>query len=367
MAWFLHSRLVTHVCVLVLVALAGLATFYYAWSFSRKWPNPTTTTGVIKGFAMTFHALFGFCSLLTWHSIRISSQSIMFGTWTTFGFAGIVFDSWWFGLMVARKGFDLLESSRKGVTVAFCVYSGFYAVYRLVVMLFVFHFDVRYNEGLATAMGTVAAAPAPTGVPSVVHIAGPPVAHPGAYQYPLSQQTVTTLRSLAKRLSIQRGSRRPFARLEQHDGAVHEAAPGNRGDVSDPRWGSPWTKVRKWWPGSRRALPAVDQSVNVGSTSGQVPLIRVSVHQDSLASMHQRSDDEALDHDDPVLFDATSVRGSSLDSYDLVEPRSLPVQSPRGTLNSSSGFSSGDEEDEQEAQRAYEERRRRRRQGKDAA
>lgn len=198
MPWFLHSRLVTHVCVLVLVALAGsvslppprvracgcvlcrlklkecsgtayrLATFYYAWSFSRKWPNPTTTTGVIKGFAMTFHALFGFCSLLTsvplcsfplgswkplrveqhapiltgsstrsWHPIRISSQSLMFGTWTTFGFAGIVFDSWWFGLMVSRKGFDLLESSRKGVTVAFCVYSGFYAVYRLVVMLFV--------------------------------------------------------------------------------------------------------------------------------------------------------------------------------------------------------------------------------------
>lgn len=70
-------------------------------------------------------------------SIRISSQSIMFGTWTTCGFASIVFDSWWFGLMVSRKGFDLLEPSRKGISVAFCVYSGFYAVYRLIVMLFV--------------------------------------------------------------------------------------------------------------------------------------------------------------------------------------------------------------------------------------
>lgn len=61
----------------------------------------------------------------------------MFGTWTTCGFASIVFDSWWFGLMVSRKGFDLLGSSRKGISVAFCVYSGFYAVYRLVVMLYV--------------------------------------------------------------------------------------------------------------------------------------------------------------------------------------------------------------------------------------
>lgn len=45
--------------------LHRLATYYYAWTFSRRWPNPSTTPGVIKGFAMTFHALFGLFSLLT--------------------------------------------------------------------------------------------------------------------------------------------------------------------------------------------------------------------------------------------------------------------------------------------------------------
>lgn len=89
---------------------------------------------------MASHALFSFTSILTWHSIRISSRSIMFGTWASFAFASIVFDSWWFGLMVSRKGFDSVGASapnRKGVTVAFCVYSGLYAIYRLIVLLFV--------------------------------------------------------------------------------------------------------------------------------------------------------------------------------------------------------------------------------------
>lgn len=210
-------------------------------------------------------------------------------------------------------------------------------------------------------MGTVAAAPASTVAPSVVHIAGPPVTHPTAYQYPLSQPTVATLRSLAKRLSLRRGPRRPFARLDQHEADVQEERARDSNVSGLPRAGSTWTTVRKWWP-ARRGRAGAGQPV------GQVPLIRVSVPQDSPATARRGDngdeDDRGLDQDDPVLFDAASAVRSSLDSYDLIEPasRSSVSQHRSGTLEDSSArLSSGDEEEEQEAQRAYEERRRRRR------
>lgn len=86
---------------------------------------------------MSFHALFAACSLVTWHSIRTASSSTLFGPWTMCGMASIVFDSWWFGLMVSRQGFKLLEPVRRGTTIAFCVFWIAFAYYRLLVMLFV--------------------------------------------------------------------------------------------------------------------------------------------------------------------------------------------------------------------------------------
>jgi hypothetical protein len=70
MGWFLRSRFVTHLSVLVGFLLAtcsfcprshsrqadvrvhSLSTFYYAWSISRSWPAPTNFTKVIRVFAM---------------------------------------------------------------------------------------------------------------------------------------------------------------------------------------------------------------------------------------------------------------------------------------------------------------------------
>ncbi|POY71931.1 hypothetical protein BMF94_5039 [Rhodotorula taiwanensis] len=366
MGWFLHSKFVTHLCVLVVALLAGFATFFYAWSFSRHWPSPTIATGVIKGFAMTSHALFSFTSILTWHSIRISSRSIMFGTWASFAFASLVFDSWWFGLMVARKGFDTVGASapnRKGVTIAFCVFSGFYAVYRLLVLLFVFHFDVRYNEGLAATMGTATAGPAQ---PQVIQIAGPPPSCPPPHQLPqhpspymFSPPTVATFHSLAKKLSIRRSrSERQFARLEQRE---EEAL--RRNGESEPIG----TKVaalvrqasRRWWTRS-----------GGGGRQNDVPLIHVSLHEEDVEARRGRgrkdgSFDEDDEDDGSVLFDATSIGGaaSSLGSYDMVNTSHESV--PGRKLDKGKGravSSESEEEDsEDEAQRAYEERRRQRR------
>ncbi|KAL7337075.1 hypothetical protein BJY59DRAFT_705185 [Rhodotorula toruloides] len=105
MGWFLRSRLVTHLSVLVGFLFATLSTFYYAWSISRSWPSPTNFTKVIRVFAMIFHALFAAQSVLTWHSLFVASRSISSGLWITFGIASIVFDSWWFTLMASRHGF----------------------------------------------------------------------------------------------------------------------------------------------------------------------------------------------------------------------------------------------------------------------
>ena len=248
-----------------------------------------------------------------------------------------------------------------------------------------FHFDVRYNESLATTMGTVPAAAqgtAATVAPSVVHIAGPPVTHPPTtYQYPLSQHTVTQLRSLAKRLSIRRDSRRPFARLDQHDREAHDingSADRQEGIEPPSVTGSRLSRImpRKWWRPSHQG----GQAGTEPPRSGRVPLIRVSEHQEEESPAldgHRTAAD-----DDPILFDAASVGGSSLDSYDLVgsdvgrfreeeeEERSArhrrEWRGASGETSDGGEFSFEEEDDEQEAQRAYEERRRRRRQVKSA-
>ncbi|BGP16209.1 hypothetical protein JCM10213v2_004207 [Rhodosporidiobolus nylandii] len=99
MPLFLHSRLVTWLSVLLVAACASLSTFYYSWTCSRAWPSPTNVTKV-------FAALFALQSLLTCHSLRQSSKSLSFGLWSIFGIASIVFDCWWFALMVSRGGFE---------------------------------------------------------------------------------------------------------------------------------------------------------------------------------------------------------------------------------------------------------------------
>lgn len=229
-------------------------------------------------------------------------------------------------------------------------------------------------------MGTVPAAAQGTAAPvapSVVHIAGPPVVHhpPTTYQYPLSQQTVTQLRSLAKRLSIKRGSssRRRFARLDQHD---QEADGGDGSDRqaridSTSAMGSRLSRImpRQWWPSHRRQ--ASTEPFVASLNKKRVPLIRVSEHQEENSpALDDRDRHRADDHDDPILFDAVSVGGSSLDSYELVGSPSATFQTGESALGGSgrAEFSSEDEEeDEQEAQRAYEERRRMRRQARGSA
>ncbi|GAA5991263.1 hypothetical protein JCM11641_000404, partial [Rhodosporidiobolus odoratus] len=180
MGLFLRGRITTYLSVFVIALLATFATFFYAWNFSRKWPNATTFTKVIKIFAMIFAALFAAQSILTTHSLRTSSKSLSFGAWSIFGVGSIVMDMWWFALMVSRRGFDAVcggdklstqNCSRKNITIAYCVFMFFYAIIRLIVMLFVFHFDVKFNEVLPVA---TAPAAAPATAPPVAQVSALP-------------------------------------------------------------------------------------------------------------------------------------------------------------------------------------------------
>ncbi|BGP08094.1 hypothetical protein JCM10049v2_003939 [Rhodotorula toruloides] len=252
MGWFLRSRLVTHLSVLVGFLFATLSTFYYAWSISRSWPSPTNFTKVIRVFAMIFHALFAAQSVLTWHSLFVASRSISSGLWITFGIASIVFDSWWFTLMASRHGFGGLcgddggSCSRKGISIAFCVFLGFYALFRLIIMLFVFHFNVHYNE--------TAGLPAPA-----------PVQQPMMAAYPYAQPAVAKLQSLAKRWMPARSG-------------------GGGG------WSGRWS----------------GQNARAGGAggTGNIPLISVSHHDDSLPA-HS----DTLPAEQGVLFDADEGQG----------------------------------------------------------
>ncbi|BGP32090.1 hypothetical protein JCM10296v2_003869 [Rhodotorula toruloides] len=288
MGWFLRSRLVTHLSVLVGLLLATLSTFYYAWSISRSWPSPTNFTKVIRVFAMIFHALFATQSILTWHSLFVASRSMSSGLWITFGIASIVFDFWWFTLMASRRGFGHLcgddggSCSRKGISIAFCVFLGFYALFRLIIMLFVFHFNVHYNE--------TAGLPAPA-----------PVQQPMMAAYPYAQPAVAKLQSLAKRWMPARS--------------------GGSGGWSG-RWGGR--------SGARGG--------GAGG-AGNVPLISVSQHDDSLP-VHS----DALPAEEGVLFDADEGQARR-----------------RSSSLSESCAEEGLEESDGEEQQLYEERRKERR------
>ncbi|GAA5920544.1 hypothetical protein JCM1841_005716 [Sporobolomyces salmonicolor] len=170
----LRGRIVTWVSTLVVALLAAVVTFYYAWSFSRDWPNPTTMVKVLKGshlsptpplcgadgflrtvFAMVFAGLHSFQAFLTAHSLRLKSKSRSFGLWSVFGLGSIVSNMWWFALMISRGGFDALcgssndsssSCSRKDITIAFTVFMFAYSLVSLIVMLIVFHFDAHWNE-----------------------------------------------------------------------------------------------------------------------------------------------------------------------------------------------------------------------------
>ncbi|GAA6006878.1 hypothetical protein JCM10207_009124 [Rhodosporidiobolus poonsookiae] len=243
MGLFLRGRVVTWVSVLLVALCAGFSTFFYAWNFSRKWPNPSTMTKIVKVFAMIFAALFSLQSFMTVHSLRLNSRSLSFGLWAMFGMASLVLDMWWFALMVSRSGFDAVcggttetatnstdtslriretsffvhnlyvrdnsttttddstpdyasaSCSRKNITICFVTFMFAYSLLRLIVMLFVFHFDVKYNEALPTT--TPAAAPAMTAAPAAA--------------------PATVARSLAKRLGA------PFSRFTSRRGAAaHE-------------------------------------------------------------------------------------------------------------------------------------------------
>ncbi|GAA5900185.1 hypothetical protein JCM5296_001482 [Sporobolomyces johnsonii] len=254
MGVFLRGRIVTWVSTLVVALFAAVVTFFYAWSFSRDWPNPTTMVKVLKGshlsptpllcgadeflwtvFAMVFAALYSFQGFLTVHSLRLKSKSLSFGLWSVFGLGSIVTNMWWFALMVSRGGFDALcgssssSCSRKNITIAFTVFMFAYGLVSLIVMLIVFHFDAHWNELPA---GTTAA-------PSTTTTSG---------LFPKAT-TATTAQSLAKKLLPSRlgfsfssskrngaASRRgvPLISVSRHDSLDDDAMlPTHRQDTED--------------------------------------------------------------------------------------------------------------------------------------
>lgn len=399
-----------------------LATFFYAWTFSRHWPGPTTTTGIIKGFAMSFHALFAACSLVTWHSIRTASSSTLFGPWTMCGMASIVFDSWWFGLMVSRHGFKLLDPVRRGTTIAFCVFWIAFALYRILVMLFVcvllcslprlphearsdlfsgrgrcpddsFHLIDQDSETITptpstsgpTASSASMVSCSSSTAPLVHPAAAGPYTHSYQYPYPYPHAfvgaKVATLRSLAKRLTVRRprygagGGR--FNRLEEQvddeEEEVGEDKSGAGAGVGQAKGLRDKTRaaggVRPSWRFWRRS-PSIRHQSAAGSIltseSGTgVPLIRVSQPREEETDGNSLRAGLRDEQASPVLlFDAGAAAGERgpFDTPATATGACSPVRRETSFRDTSSSSSSEEEEeDEDEAQRAYEARRRERR------
>ncbi|GAA5937546.1 hypothetical protein JCM3775_001266 [Rhodotorula graminis] len=328
MGFFLRSRFVTHVLVLVGMVCASFGTFIYAWQFRgpSPWHNPSTFTKAIKILAMVCHALFAAQSLLTWHSLRLTSKSLSFGLWATFGFASIVADSWWFGLMVSRLGFDSLcgddggDCVRKSVTIASCVFFGAFGVYRLFVILVVWHFDVHFNETFNNVAPSAMAAAAPTPYAPSMSMAqwaaGP---SPAASMSAPAGAAGHSLHSLAKALRPTWPSRRDWAQL-----ARWTPVDDGKGDEHDRR-------------------------------ERGVPLIAVSLHDPDRDGGGGDGGRYAEPDDDErgVLFDADLGGERSSRSADAKERARAGDDS--SDLSSSSEEHSSD--DEGEAQAAYEARR----------
>ncbi|TNY18331.1 hypothetical protein DMC30DRAFT_61431 [Rhodotorula diobovata] len=340
MGFFLRSRFVTHTLVFIGLCCASFATFTYAWQFSRSWPNPSTFAKTIKVFAMVFHALFAFQSLLTWHSLRLTSKSLSFGLWATFGLASLVFDSWWFGLMVSRKGFEAVcgedggDCARKSITIASCVYFGAYGVYRLFVLLVVFHFDVHFNETIAPTLAASSASPSP----SLFSFAPAPPS--------MSMAQWAAVPSPSPSPSVA-GTQPAAARLHSLAKALRPAWPSRRD----------WAQLARWGPAAApRSEGARRGGGGGGGGEGGVPLIAVSLHDDDDDDDHERTRAHGRDEDEAergVLFDA-----------DLGERSSKGGTGRRDSSELSSSSSSEEEEDDDdEPQAAYERRRAERRLG----
>ncbi|GAA5840300.1 hypothetical protein JCM9279_002339 [Rhodotorula babjevae] len=341
MGFFLRSRFVTHVLVLIGMVCASFATFVYAWQFRgpSPWHNPSTFTKVIKILAMVTHALFACQSLLTWHWLRLTSKSLSFGLWATFGFASLVADSWWFGLMISRQGFESLcgdaggDCVRKSVTIASCVFFGAYGVYRLFVILVVWHFDVHFNETFS----------------NVAPPAMMPAAAPTAYAPSMSMAQWAAVPSPAASMSA------PAAAGHK----LHSLAKAMR-----PTWPSrrDWAQLARWSPvenGDGDELERRERGV---------PLIAVSLHDADYdgeryaeggagagagagaSRPSRRSSLEGDDDERGVLFDA-DLGERSTDR----KPRAARSGDDSSDLSSSSEEHSS--EDEGAAQAAYERRR----------
>ncbi|GAA5820462.1 hypothetical protein JCM11251_005635 [Rhodosporidiobolus azoricus] len=300
MGLFLRGRIITWLSVLVAAICATFATFFYAWNFSRKWPNPTNFTKVIKIFAMIFHSLFALQSLFTAHSLHQNSRSLSFGLWSVAGLASIVFDMWWFAMMVSRKGFDAVcggddgsaSCARKNITLAFIVFIFFYSLLRLLVLLFVFHFDVKYNETLPTA--APASAPASATAPAMTSVA----------------------RSLAKRLGA-------------------------------PAFG---VGRRQWGTGGRVL------GTGKRETRG-VPLINVSMHDESAGQPALAKDDASIYFDADLLLNREELSRRERHRHQQVPTNEEDAFDAR---SSSEESELTDEEDADDAQMEYERRRRER-------
>ncbi|BGP48212.1 hypothetical protein JCM10450v2_004084 [Rhodotorula kratochvilovae] len=326
MGFFLRSRFVTHTLVFIGMLCASFATFIYAWQFSRDWPNPNNFAKVVKVFAMTTHGLFALQSLLTWHSLRVTSTSLSFGLWATFGLASLVFDAWWFALMSAQEGAGFsavcgevkdgsADCARRGVTIASCVYFGFYGLYRLFVLIVVFAFDAHFNETVLPTLASSTTAAPTAGTYTLPGMTFAPSPAAAAAQHP-----VTVARSLAKALRPRWEGRARYAELARWAPAGRE-----------------WAKVR--------------EEEGKGEERRGVPLIAVSLHEER---PHTHDEEEEEEGERGVLFDAHAAGAGA-------------QRLPRDKGDESSDLtSSSDEEDEDDAaaQAAYERRRAARRAGK---
>ncbi|GAA6053026.1 hypothetical protein JCM3770_002389 [Rhodotorula araucariae] len=341
MGIFLHSRFVTHTHVFIGLLCAAFATFIYAWQFSRNWPNPNNFAKVVKVFAMTFHALFATQSLLTWHSLRVTSTSLSFGMWATFAIASLVFDSWWFALMTASSGAGFVavcgadggDCTRTGVTIASCVYFGFYGLYRLFILMVVFAFDAHFNETLLPSSASAAPALAPAPAMAMAQ-------HPAATQQ--QQHPVTTVaRSLAKAFQPRCEGRRPR-----------------------PRARTRWAELARWAP----PPPPLPQGEGEGEGDGNVPLIRAGAGAGAGAGARGPSAAAAA-RGKTLLFDAEEEHEGEGED-EVPAAAATRSRSPRpgagsGFSSSSSSSSEEDEDsDDDDAEQAAYERRRAARRGR---
>ncbi|GAA6016736.1 hypothetical protein JCM11491_000225 [Sporobolomyces phaffii] len=153
MPLLLRGRIVTWCSVLLLCPFAGVATFFFAWNLSRRWPNPDLVSKIFKIAAMILNALFAVKCLFMVHSLRLKSKALSFALFCTLGVAATISNCCWFAFMLSRRGFDSLcendakACQRKVLTITFSAFIIIYAILTVIVMLCVFYFDAHWNYG----------------------------------------------------------------------------------------------------------------------------------------------------------------------------------------------------------------------------